>query len=167
MLDQKRALELFEYRDGKIYCKSKTNKKSNKLKIGDQVGSINASEYLRTRINYKEYFVHKIIFLMHHGYTPQIVDHIDGDTLNNNISNLRAANLSQNQHNRDIDKRNKSGYKNVSFCKRTNKWLVGISVKRKNIFLGRFDDIELADLVATEGRFKYHGEYARRLVCSR
>jgi hypothetical protein len=167
MLSKEKALELYEYKDGKLYCKTKTSKKSTKIKIGDEIGSLNSSEYLRTRINYKEYFVHKIIFLMHHGYTPQIVDHIDGNTLNNNIENLRAVNLSQNQHNRGIDKRNKSGYKNVSFCKRTKMWAVGIAVKNKKIFLGRFKDIELADLVAIEARKKYHGEYARELVCSR
>jgi hypothetical protein len=165
MLEQKRALELFEYRDGKIYCKSKTSIKSNKTKIGQEVGNLTGSQYLRTKIDYKEYFVHKIIFLMHHGYIPQIVDHIDGNRLNNNISNLRAVNLSQNQHNRGIDRRNKSGAKNVYFCKRTNKWAVVLSIKNKSIFFGRFDDIELADLVATEGRVKYHGEYARRLAC--
>jgi len=165
MLTQLDALRLFEYRDGKLYCKEKSNPKSNKVKIGQEVGHINASEYLRTKINYKEHFIHKIIFLMHHGYTPQIVDHIDGNRQNNKIENLRAVNLSQNQHNRSTDKRNKSGYKNVSFCSRTKKWQVSIGLLNKRIFLGRFDDVELADLVAQEARDKYHGKFARSLGC--
>ncbi len=165
MLDQNMALQLFEYKDGKLYCKTKTSNKSNKFKIGDQVGSLTWSNYLRTKINYKSYFVHKIIFLMHHGYIPQIVDHIDGNTLNNKIENLRAANLSQNQFNRGIDKRNTSGFKNVSWCKRTKTWQVSICVHKKKIGLGRFKDLELADLVAQEARDKYHKEFVRKIPC--
>lgn len=166
MLELLEVSKLFEYRDGKLYCKSKTNQKSNKRKIGEEVGGLNGQDYLVTKIHYKTYFVHKIIFLMHHGYIPQIVDHIDGNTLNNNIKNLRAVNLSQNQHNRTIDKRNTSGYKNVSWCKRTKKWQVNLACNNKKIAFGRFEDIELADLVAQEARDKYHGEFARSLTCS-
>lgn len=164
MLQQSDALKLFEYRDGKLYCKEKTSKKSKNV-IGQEIGHINPSEYLRTKIKYKEYFIHKIIYLMHHGYMPQIVDHIDGNRQNNKIENLRAVNLSQNQHNRGVDGRNTSGYKNVSWCKRTNKWQVSIGIINKRIHFGRFDDIELADLVAQEARNKYHGQFSRSIGC--
>jgi len=166
MLDQSKALELFEYKNGKLYCKAKTNPKSNKKNIGEEVGGLNGQDYLVTKIHYKSYFVHKIIFLMHYGYIPQIVDHIDGNTLNNRIENLRAVNLSQNQHNRGIDKRNKSGFKNVAWCKRTKKWRVSLAVNNKSMEFGRFSDIELADLVAQEARDKYHKEFVRRITCS-
>ena len=103
---------------------------------------------------------------MHYGYIPQIVDHIDGNTLNNKIENLRAVSLNQNQHNRGIDKRNKSGFKNVAWCKRTKKWQVSLAVNNKSMAFGRFSDIELADLVAQEARDKYHKEFVRRITCS-
>lgn len=166
MLEKSEALRLFEYRDGKLYCKEKTNPKSNKVKPGQEIGSLSASEYLRTKIHYKEYFVHKIVFLMHNGYMPQIVDHIDGDTLNNRIENLRAVSLSQNQFNRQKSSNNTSGYKNVSWCKRTKKWQVTIAFGNKAKGFGRFKDIELADLVAQEARDKYHGQFVRGLSCS-
>ena len=166
MLEQLEALRLFEYRDGRLYCKAKTNPKSNKVKIGDEIGSLSASEYLRTKINYEEHYIHKIIFLMHHGYTPQIVDHIDGDRTNNKIQNLRAVNLSQNQHNRTKSANNTSGFKNVSWCKRTKKWQVTLAMSNKAMAFGRFNDIELADLVAQEARDKYHQQFARRIQCS-
>lgn len=166
MLKQLEALKLFDYIDGILYCKEKTNSKSNKLKIGDKVGSLTASGYLRTRINYQEHYVHKIIFLMHYGYTPRIVDHIDGNTLNNKIENLRYATLSQNQHNRAASKNNTSGFKNVSWCKRTKKWQVNLAVNGKSMGFGRFEDIELADLVAKEARDKYHKDFSRGDKCS-
>jgi len=165
LLEQSQVLKLFEYKDGFLYCKEKTNPKSNKLQIGERVGSLTASNYFRTKINYKEQFVHKIIFLMHYGYTPKIVDHIDGDTTNNKIENLRAATISQNQHNRSKQKNNTSGFKNVSWCKRTKKWQVNLAVNGKSIGFGRFDDIELADLVAKEVRDKYHKEFAKGFIC--
>jgi len=165
MLDQKTALQFFEYRDGKLYCKTKTSHKSNKVQIGQEIGSLTGSEYLRTKVAYKEYYVHKIVFLMHHGYTPQIVDHIDGNRTNNRIENLRAVNLSQNQHNRAKSKNNKSGFKNVSWCKRTGKWQVVIGLNSLSLHFGRFQDIELADLVAQEARDKYHKEFSRKISC--
>ena len=92
---------------------------------------------------------------------PKIVDHIDGNKLNNKIDNLRVANNTQNQQNAKINIKNTSGYKNVSLCPQTKKWAVKISVDGLRKTIGRFDDVELADLVAQEARKKYHKEFAR------
>jgi hypothetical protein len=60
--------------------------------------------------------------MMHYGYIPSIIDHIDGNPLNNNIKNLRPATEMQNHHNMGISKRNKSGIKGVCWDKSKNKW---------------------------------------------
>lgn len=164
-MNQEDALRFFTYSNGKLYCKEKTTNKSNKSIVGQEIGHLNASGYLITKINYKQYFVHKIIFLMHHGYMPKVVDHIDRNKTNNSIKNLRAATISENQHNRDRSKNNTSGYKNISWCKRTNKWQVSVMANKKQIHFGRFDDIELADLVAQEARDKYHKSFALNKLC--
>ena len=96
MLEQSKALKLFEYKNGKLYCKAKTSPKSNKKNIGEEVGGLNGQDYLVTKIYYKSYFVHKIIFLMHYGYIPQIVDHIDGNKNNNSIKNLQWVSIKEN-----------------------------------------------------------------------
>ncbi len=41
------------------------------------------------------------------------------------------------------------------------KWAVNVCLNNKNKRFGRYDDIELAELVAQEVRAKYHGEFAR------
>jgi hypothetical protein len=55
---------------------------------------------------------------------------------------------------------NKSGYRGVSWCKRTRKWQVSIHTKSKTIHLGQFDNRELAAWVYDEAAMKYHGEFA-------
>jgi hypothetical protein len=60
------------------------------------------------------------------------VDHIDGNKLNNNLSNLRIVNNQQNAFNRTKAK----GY---TWNKRLRKWQAQIAVNGKNICLGFYD----------------------------
>lgn len=72
------------------------------------------------------------------------VDHIDGDGVNNRRENLRLATTKENQRNRKLTVRNTSGFKGVTWCKRTKKWLAQIRVNYKTVFLGYFITPELA-----------------------
>jgi hypothetical protein len=56
---------------------------------------------------------------------------------------------------------NKSGIKNVCWNKKEKKWVVKLQVNKNRIHFGMFEDIELAELVATEARDKYHKTFAR------
>jgi len=148
MYTQEQLLELFEYKDGLLYHKS-TNKAA---------GWMNKIGYLKLKIKGKSYFVHRIIFTMHTGLNPEIVDHIDRNPSNNVIENLRAATRQQNNSNSGLRKDNTSGIKGVTWHK--NKWNVRVSVNNKRIHLGCFEDLELAELVADMGREKYHLSFA-------
>lgn len=149
--------QLFEYRDGELYWKIKH---SRNVWIGRKVGSKTQRGYYQLQLNKKFYLNHRIIFLMHHGYLPEYLDHIDGNPSNNKIENLRAATLTQNQYNTKLHKNNNSGFKGVSWCNTTNNWRVRIQIKKVGKVIGYFDDLELAGLVAQEARNKYHGEFA-------
>jgi len=148
------ALDCFEYKNGNLYWKINRSM----MKVGDQAGNINDRGYSYVGINNRKYSTHRIIFLMHYGYMPECIDHIDGNKANNNIKNLRLATVSQNNQNVKIRKDNKTGIKGVS--KDRGMFRVCVSVKGKNKHCGYFDDIELAELVAIEARNKFHGEFA-------
>ena len=149
--------EVFEYKEGVLYWK--INPRFN-VKVGDASNSLCKRGYRQSRLGGKLYYSHRLIFLMHNGYLPKFIDHIDGNPLNNRIENLRGATNSENNWNSKIPHNNTSGLKNVCWDKNKNKWTVRLKKFGKLINIGRFADLELAELVAMEARNKYHGKYA-------
>jgi hypothetical protein len=130
------------------------------IRKGSIAGSVKSHGYLCVGINYKSYRAHRLIFLMHKGYLPKTIDHINGDKLDNRIENLRAATVGQNQHNRKTNANNTSGYKGVSWNKGCNKWLSQIKLEGKRIHLGYFDNVEEAAEVMRKAREELHGDFA-------
>lgn len=106
----------------------------------------------------KNFFMHRL--LLNVTSNDLFVDHIDGNGLNNQRNNLRICTRNQNQQNRPKNKNNKSGYKGVYWEKERNKWQAKIMVNKQNIYLGRFDDVELAAIAYKEACVKYHEQFA-------
>lgn len=151
VLDQATVNRSFQYKDGFLYWK----------KTGIIAGTKHHDGYIQIGFQKKLYGAHRLIFLLSHGWMPKVIDHIDGCRSNNKIQNLRQASWSENLQNMKLRSTNKSSCKNVSWSKTKKKWCVQLSIKGTQTNLGRYDDIELADLVATEARNKYHGAFAR------
>ena len=149
------ANHLFEYKDGNLYWKNPVQKQNR----GKVVGFDSGNGYKRVDIKGKQYYVHRIVYLMQHGTIPKIIDHIDGNSSNNAIENLRPANTSQNMMNSVKKQKNTSGYRNVFPNKERDTWVVYITINKKTKFFGSYEDVELAGLVAEEARRKYHGEF--------
>ena len=149
---------IFEYKDGELFW----NVKRSGIQKGDMAGCIDSKGYKRIRLNRKKILNHRIIFMMHHGFLPKMLDHINLNRLDNKIENLREANRIQNGQNR-ILKSNTSSYKNVYWHTQAQKWYVRLIVNKKNKSLGLYDNLELAGLIAEEARNKYHGVFARHL----
>jgi len=144
--------ELFEYKDGELFW----------VKNGKKAGTLDTqNNRYQVQINRKFYKLHRIIFMMFHGYMPKEIDHIDGNPSNNKVNNLRQATSSQNNYNQKMPKTNTSGIKGVSWDKNRNKWNVQVISEKKVVFQKKFDNIELAEFVAIEARNKYHGKFAR------
>jgi hypothetical protein len=148
---------LFTYKDGELYWQNCPKTNLN----GTKAGYLNNTGYLRVKINQKGYLIHRLIYVSHHGYLPKMIDHINGNPLDNRIENLREATSYENQYNAKARKDNYSGIKGIGWNKTKKKWIVRIRINGVRKHLGAFEDLELAELVILEARDKYHKEFAR------
>lgn len=92
-----------------------------------------------------------------------VVDHINGDTLDNRRSNLRVCTQAQNLLNRKMHCNNRSGYKGVYHdpgC-RLRPWRAEIRSNRKRVRLGLFETPEEAHAAYVKAAHRLHGEFAR------
>jgi hypothetical protein len=86
-----------------------------------------------------------------------LIDHEDGDGLNNQEYNLRICDYAQNSTNR----RNRKRISPVGVHKRAeNQFRAMIRVKKKLIHLGTFKDESAAAQAYNKAAIKYYGEFA-------
>lgn len=122
-------------------------------------GSLNQNGYMKVKFKGKGYQYHRIVFALHNGYWPTAyVDHINGISDDNRPENLREATPSDNARNKRMC--GKSGVKGVYKVKRNGKWGAQICAQGRNITLGQFDDIELAELAYLAAADRYFGEFS-------
>jgi hypothetical protein len=91
-----------------------------------------------------------------------VIDHIDGDGLNNRRANLRLCTTSQNGANRGKQSNNTSGFKGVSWHKASNRWRATINVNGKHKHIGNFETPEAAYKAYCEAAAYYFGEFAKK-----
>jgi len=160
MITQALVAEHFDHKDGHLYWK-KVSHPNKQYLVGQEVGSIHSTGYRHVTWQNKIYKVHRLIFLLEHGYMPAEIDHINGNRSDNRIENLRPATRSENQCNRGALSSNTSGYPGVSWHKKSKAWVVRLMKNGKSKAIGYFKDLELAGLVSIEARSLYHGTFAR------
>lgn len=119
-------------------------------------GHISAG-YYKVTIHGTEYSVSNIAWALSFGYWCEggVVDHKDGNTENNRLSNLRLTTTHGNMRNRKLPTNNSSGVHGVYFVKRTNKYKAGIVVDSKYIHLGYFTTLDDAAVARREAESKY------------
>ena len=117
--------------------------------------------------NRKHPYMHRLILsrMLNRSLTArEIVDHIDGDGLNNRRCNLRLANNSLNGANRPANSNNTTGMKGV--VRSYKKWEAQIRVNGEIIKLGTFSEIKDAARAYNEAAIKYFGEFAHINILS-
>ncbi len=93
--------------------------------------------------------------------TNSIVDHKDGDGLNNTRGNIRLCTHAQNMQNRALSKNSKSGIKGVYFNKKSKKWRSEIRSNGKRYCIGSFESKEDASIAYKIRAKELHGDFYR------
>ena len=144
-------------KDGKLVRKIRMSR----CMPGSIVGCPDQRGYLRVSVDGHRMRVHRLVFAMTHGRWPnEFVDHINGHTDDNRPENLREADSSENQWNRCIQKNNISGYKGVHKDSRSGKWRAVITIRKKQLYLGTFEDAEQANIAYQSIARYHHGEFS-------
>lgn len=89
-----------------------------------------------------------------------VLDHVDGNGLNNQKSNLRPANRTQNGRNRRVQKHS-SPYKGVTWFGPSKAYMAKICIDGIEKFLGYFKDPAAGARAYDEAAIKHFGEFAR------
>ncbi len=169
ILTQEYMHEAFEYIDGNLFWKERPlhhfiadwcRDVFNKKFAGKLAGTL-MNGYLQVNFGRcGKVAVHRIIFLMHHGFLPINVDHKDGNPLNNQIDNLRAATYQQNAMNMKTRSTNTSGRKGVYAPSGRRRWTAAIRENGKFVHLGSFGSFEEAAAAREEAEKRVYGEFA-------
>ena len=137
------------YEDGKVQ-----NKKSKRYLKQSEDGN----GYLKVRL-YKNGIskTHKIHRLVGLHYIPnpdnrKELDHINRNTKDNTIENLRWVTRSENNQNKGVQKNNALGIKNISYCKTRNCWTY-VKIIRREIHRKYFKTLE--DAVEYKKQYEY------------
>lgn len=135
---------------------------SPRMPIGKLAGNINRLGYRVIKISPHGLFAaHRLAWAVHYGeQPPEIIDHINRCRADNRILNLRSADTSQSQVNRE-SRKGKSGYKGVCRSgRRLLPWLAKVYVRRKLIVLGCFETAEEAGLAYDVAADRFFGDFA-------
>ena len=143
----------------------------------NQVYSHYKKKYRKLNVNVRGYYyiqlwknskiktlqLHRLIYEMYNGTIPEkmFIDHIDCNILNNNITNLRLANKSQNSCNIKTKKNNLStGHKNIYQRHKYNTYEVKIYKNGKRVYYKTFKTLEEAIINRDIKLKEIHGEFA-------
>ena len=119
---------------------------------------ISKTGYAVANINNRVVKMHRYILGLKD--SKEIIDHINGNPLDNRRCNLRICANSENSKNCGISKNNTSGVTGVQKIKKTGKYRARITVNRREIRLGHYDSFDEAVKARKQAEIKYFGEFA-------
>lgn len=113
-------------------------------------------------IFYRQLYAHRVIWTMIQDRWPiGEIDHIDGNRLNNKISNLREAANGENRLNHGGKRGSSSPYIGIKKSRRKNHWCAAVTHDHATIYVGTFPTPEAAALARDRKARELRGEFAR------
>ena len=139
-----------------------TGRFTRKVKVKNQpagtpVGTSGTRGYLQCSIDGKPYKLHRLAWLYVHGIWPSDqIDHINHNTSDNRLCNLREVSCAENHQNRARKTNSASGYLGVTWHKRDHRWQAHLEVNGKAIHLGSYRDLTDALAARQQAELKFH-----------
>ena len=176
MKDQKYLKECFSYnyKTGDLTWKTRPRSHFNsnygynpwnRKHEGAVAGTITDQGYMSVTVCYKRLKAHRVVWCLVNGVWPNgEIDHIDGNTLNNKIENLRVVTHKENMKNQKVRVSNKSGLIGVHWSNDRCKWVSSISKSGKLKCIGRFHDKfeAICARKSAEVLYDYHDNHGAR-----
>lgn len=122
--------------------------------------------YLTGTVDSVQHYAHRVCWALAKGGWPEgEIDHINGDRTDNRIANLRDVSRGENNKNKQIGVRNRSGALGV-MLDHTGRYRVRITVNYRTIELGRYGNFieALSVRKAAEERYGYHSNHGREAL---
>lgn len=98
--------------------------------------------YINVQLDTKMYLAHRLVYKIHTGIDPNILDHINNVQHDNRFENLRNGTQATNMLNKRLYKNNKSGHPNIYDTKYG--WLVKDWINKKSVTVGTYPTLEEA-----------------------
>lgn len=137
----KTLADRYEYKEGGLWV---TRQFNSKVMVGQRAGCFLADGYRQIRVFGKQYREHHLVWLLHMGYLPKELDHINCIRDDNRFENLRECTRAENMQNRKFPaKTNRIGL--IGVTKHYNKFRAAITRDGLKTHLGLFDTAELAN----------------------
>lgn len=114
---------------------------------GKPIGSRRKDGYWLISYGGKTMLAHRVVWVLTHGEIPEgmVIDHINRDTSDNRIENLRCVTQSVNLTNVSVRSHCKSGEKFISVCSRTGRFVVRIKRKSHGTYGTLSEAIQIRD----------------------
>lgn len=124
-----------------------------------------ANGYAVGHIYHQRVLAHRVIWKYVTGQDADVIDHIDGDTTNNRLCNLRSVQRADNQRNMRKRKNNTSGVQGVWWHEECKKWQAEIMVGYRKRYIGLFLEKDEAVSARKEAEIKYgfHKNHGREM----
>lgn len=134
---------------------------NRRIRVGSKAGCVaDATGRIVIGIAGEQILAHHAAWALTYGYWPTEIDHEDRDPSHNWLTNLREASHADNAKNKGLSKRNSSGFKGVSFCKKTNRYVAYIGSDHSKKRIGAFTSPQQAAAAYDQQALQLHGQYA-------
>ena len=134
--DEVKAVFIYNPETGDFHWRIKP---SPRFPAGMKAGA-NVKGYIRIKYKDRLYGAHRLAWLYMTGEHPKhLIDHINGNGLDNSIANLREATSYENAQNIFKPQKNNShGNLGISYMSKKKLWRARISVNGKRIYIGSY-----------------------------